>query len=382
MYKILLGESSDYITLILSLSLGDQMFELFNTPMRHQLPIPNVTGWNQARNMLNGEYVKLERFHRSNISFIPNNHVLVSLLNTEIPSGTAPEVAMALSDAFDNKMTQLGIGSPYGRPDFSINSWFYNKRTYEILLQDSSMFDADEVYENWQDARPIRVLHHPFNDISFAIPNGKYISNSTPGYAVITINPAMLLLQFKGYMDYCKEKTKQMQAPAIFLSQYPIFNMLKDHIDIAIRNRLVNIFDETDNQPYRSSHAIGLNNPTPYVDAALNSVIKNIGTQPYKFNRVLELIPAFTKATQRETTPYPINAITHYTGWIYNVARAPVLDFLIRYGIRYPNYENNDYINDIKRSLKEMEMDRSIPNNASPLARHYVNSLEGLVVTL
>ncbi len=359
------------------------MFEILNTPLKHQIGLTNVTGWNQARMVLNSEFTKLERYHRSNISFIPNNHILVQLLNAaNFKNGLLEEIAIDLSDQFDNMMTSLGIGSPYGRPDFSINSWFYNKRTYEILIQDSSLFNADDVYENWADARPVRILHHPFNDMSFAIPNGKYVNNGPAGYAVIMINPAMLAIQYKGYLDHCKRTTKIVQAPAIYVSQYPIFNMLKDHLDIAIRNRIIDTFLGNPLQPYRSSHSMALNNPTSYIDATVASVIKNIKAQPYKFNKVMEMMPAFSKETQRETLAFPFNAITHYTGWIFDVARAPVLDFLIHYGNVQPNFENNDYINDIKRSLREMEMDKSIPSNTPLSARYHIENLTKLTSVL
>lgn len=354
------------------------MFEIFNMPLRHQLPTPNATGWVQARSVLNTEFKRLERYHRNNITFVNNQNILVQLLaGIQFPSGELSSVALELSDQFDNKMTSLGIGSPFGRPDFSINSWFYNKRTYEILIQDSSLFDADETYTNWQDARPIRVLHHPFNDMSLAYPNGKYVSNEEPGYAVITINPAMLAIQYKGYLDWCMENNKGViNAPAIYVSQFPIFNMLKDHIDIALRNRLIAMYNGSPLAPYRSAYSTALNNPTTFVDAALASVIKNLRGQPYKFDKVLEMIPAFSKDTQRETTSFPLNAMTYSTTWIYDVARAPILDFLIRYGKQYPNYQNLDIINKIKRDITEMISEKSIPNNASPAARKYIEDLQ------
>lgn len=356
------------------------MFEIFNMPLRYQLPTPNATGWVQARKVLNAEYTRLERYHRSNVSFVNNQNILVQLLaDLQIPNGELGSVALELSDRFDNKMTGLGIGSVFGRPDFSLNSWFYNKRTFEILLQDSSLFDADDVYTNWQDARPIRILHHPFNDMSLAYPNGKYVSNEEPGYAVITINPAMLAIQYKGYLDWCMEFNKGMiNAPAIYVSQFPIFNMLKDHIDIALRNRLISMYNNEPLAPFRSAYSTAINNPTMYVNAALASVIKNINGQAFKFDRVLEMMPAFSRDTQREITAFPLNAMTYSTNWIYEVARAPLLDFLVRYGQANPNYQNLDVINQIKRSITEMINDKSIPNNASSVSRKYIEDLERL----
>lgn len=356
------------------------MFEIFNTPLRHQIGTINITGWNQARNVLNTEYDRLKRYHQQNISFVNNDHILVKLLaSTTFNSGLLSEVALELGDSFDNMMTPLGIGSPFGRPDFSINSWFYNKRTYEILVQDSSMFDADLIYENWKDAQPIRVLHHSFTDLSLAYPNGRYVSNEKPGYAVISINPAMLAIQYKGYLDSSKAGDNGIvQAPAIYLSKYPLFNMLKSHIDITLRNRLVATFQGNPVAPYRSAYSMAINNPTTYVDAALATVIKNLQVTPLKFDKVLEMMPAFSSDTQRSTLSFPFNAATHYTNWIYDVARAPILDFLVRYGNVNPNYQNLDIINDIKRSITEMEMDKSIPNNASAASREYYNSLKGL----
>lgn len=360
------------------------MFEIFNAPLRHQIGTVNVTGWVQARNVLNNEFERLKRYHQQNVSFVAGNHILVQLLaGVDFQDGLLDVVALELSDKFDNKMTSLGIGSPFGRPDFSINSWFYNKRTYEILVQDSSLFDAEEVYKNWKDARPIRVLHHTFSDLSLGFPNGRYNSNEKPGYAVISINPAMLAIQYKGYLDSGRANDNGIvQAPAIYLSKFPVFNMLKDHIDIAIRNRFINMFFGQANAPYRSAYSMAINNPTNYVDAALASAVKNLRSQPFKFDKVLELIPAFSVESQRGTMAFPFNIASHYTNWIYDVARAPVLDFLVRYGNVNPNYQNLDTINDIKRSLIEMKSDKSIPNNASDTVWTHIRNLEGLVAVI
>jgi hypothetical protein len=216
-----------------------------------------------------------------------------------------------------------------------------------------------------------------------AFPNGKYVSNANPGYAVIAINPAMLAIQYKGYLDFCQEQNKgMMKAPAIYLSQFPIFNMLKDHVDICLRNRLTDMLLGNPLSPYKSSYSMAINNPTTYVDAALASVIKQLKDQSFKFDKVLEIMPAFSVPTQRETMPFPLNASSHYTDWIFDIARAPILDFLVRYGNMSPNYQNLDIINDIKRSITEMETDKSIPQNASPVARTYFNNLKNLISAL
>lgn len=360
------------------------MFEIFNTPLQHQIGTINVTGWNQARNVLTAEFNRLLRYHRQNVSFVNNDHLLVRLLNsTEYDSGLLSEVALRLNGSYDNKMTSLGIGSPFGRPDFTLNSWFYNKKTYEILVQDSSLFDADYIYENWQDAQPIRVLHHPFNDLSLAYPNGKYVSNEKPGYAVISINPSMLAIMYKGYLDSDKVANNGVvSAPGIWISQYPLFNMMNSHIDIVLRNRLIAMFQGTPLAPYRSAYSMAINNPTSYVDTALATVVKNLRSQPFKFDKVLETIPAFSRDTQRGTTAYPLNIASHHTSWIYDLARAPLLDFLIRYNNVNPNYQNLDIINKIKRSITEMEMDKSIPPQTGAAPREYFNNLKGLVAVL
>ncbi len=360
------------------------MFELFNTPLRHQIGTVNVSGWNQAKQVLNSEFNRLRNYHQNNVSFVSNDHILVRLLTSiDFTNGLLNEIALDLNDSFDGMMTSLGIGSPFGRPDFSINSWFYNRRTYEILIQDSSLFDADWVYENWKQAKPIRVLHHPFTDLSLAYPDGRYVSNEKPGYAVIAINPAMLAIQYKGYLDSFKgTESAVIQAPAIYLSKFPIFNMLKDHIDIAIRNRCIKMFLGEPLASYRSAYSMAINNPTSYVDAGLASVIKTLRSQPFKFDKVLELIPAFSADHQRDVTPFPLNAMSHYTTWIYDLARCPILEFLVRYGNVNPNYQNLDIINDIKRSIVEMECDKSIPNNTSSVVKENFNNLKGLVSVL
>lgn len=355
------------------------MFEIFNDPVRHNIGTSHISGWNQSKAMLTAEMNKLFTYYRNNINFLPNQHFLVKLLNSvDYPtSGTIQATADMLSNYFQNNMTQLGIGSPFGRPDFSVNSWFFNKRTFEVLMMDDSSFDADDVYSNWKDAKPIKILHHPFNDLSLAIPNGKVDGGNVMGYAVILINPSMLAIQYKGYLDGLNSDLAITPfTTATFLHTYPILNTMGNMLDITIRNRLSAMYTGRPLEQFKRAHQVGVNNLTTQVDGALRSVLTLMRDQVLTFDKLLETIPSFTKVTQRDITPFPLNSMSRNTIWIYDVARAPLLDFLVRYNNDKPNYSNLQTLNLIKRSILEMEMDKSIPSNVSPIVKRHVDNLK------
>lgn len=355
------------------------MFEIFNDPLRHNIGTSHISGWNQSKSMLTAELNKLFTYYRNNITFLPNQHFLVRLLSNVVypTSGSLQVTADTLSNYFQNTMTQLGIGSPFGRPDFSVNSWFFNKRTYEIIMMDDSSFDADDVYENWKSAKPIKVLHHPFNDLSLAVPNGKVDGGNVTGYAVVLVNPAMLAIQFKGYLDGLRDDvTLTPFTIGTFLHTYPILNMMGDMLDITIRNRLTAMYVGRPLEAFKRAHQLGVNNLTSHVDNALRVVLNTMRDQVMTFDKLLETIPSFTKVNQRDITPFPLNSMSKNTLWIYDVARAPLLDFLVRYNNDKPNYQNLQTLNLIKRSILEMELDKSIPSNASPVVKRHIDSLK------
>lgn len=361
------------------------MFEIFNNPLRHNIGTSHVTGWNQSKALISAELNKLFTYYRNNITFLPNNHLLVKLMmSTTFPNtGEMQIVADQLSNIYQNMATQLGIGSPYGKPDFSMNSWFFNKRTYEILMLDNSDFDADKTYNEWKNAKPIKVLHHPFNDFSFSVPNGRYDGGNKVGYAVILINPSMMAIQLKGYLDGLGEGANltNLTIPS-FLFAYPVLNMMDDLVDITIRNRLISLYTGQPLEPFKRTHVLGLNNLTSTIDNTLKGLLDQLRNKAMKFDEVLETIPAFSKPTQRDTTPFPINAMTKNTSWIYDIARAPLLDFLVRYNNDRPNYQNLQMLNLVKRNIQQIEMDKSIPFNASPVVYTHLDSLKNATSNL
>lgn len=354
------------------------MYRLFNSPPDSTIGVTNLTGWRQAQSVIRAELNKLLTYYRGNNNFLPNDHPIVRLLlGLSIPDGNVSIVADRIRSHASNMMSSLYIGSASSRPDFTVNSYFFNRKTYEILIEDDSPFNEEDTYNNWADAKAVSILHHPFNDLHMALPNGNYDGDGKMGYAVIAINPAKLLIQYKGYLDHCvRSGIKMIDAPNVFAYKYVITNALLDVIDLCLRNRFIAMYTGEPLTAYRKRHPLGIIDPTNYVTSAFNVGLKSMRDQVMPFDKVLTQMPAFTKGTQRDITQLPLLAVSRNTKWILDVCRTPLLSFLLRYNRDKPNYQNLSILNDIQNSLKVMENDRSIPSNADSVILTPINQIK------
>lgn len=356
------------------------MYRIFNNPININIGTSVITGWHNTEKQLAFEFQKLFTYYRSNLNFLPASHPVVKLLELlSLTDGTAGEVADRVSAQAENMMSNLQIGSPSSRPDFTLGSHFFNSKTFEILLADDSIFNADEVYENWKEAKPIRILHHPFNDMSLGVPNGRYEGDNDFGYAVITINPAMLLIQYKGYLDSIRSNNMVNQVSVrTFAFQYPIINCMYDVLNIALRNRITASYLGRPLAPFTRRHPFSINNYTANIDKVIEVYIKNIGNQAMSMDKAIEAMPCYG-INARATLAYPEILASRNTKWIMDVARAPLLEFLVAYNNRTPNYQNLDFLNQIKRAITVMETDKSIPTNADGVVYRPINHMKEML---
>lgn len=358
------------------------MYTLFNDPPRFDPGIIVAPGWRQLRVDFYTEINKIAKYYRNSSHFVTNEHILAKILlsSKAVFKGNPLKYAEAVRSQSESSITAWGLHSAWTNGRMPDKSWFYNNAVTELLVYDDSTFDEQAEFINWTDIEAVKVHHHPFDDVGMGIPNGRYLGGNKNGYAVISINVAKLMLQYEGYLKALSNSGAGTRFnPHNFIYSYVLVNMLKSHMDCALRNRLVTLFEGGIPTKNPRSHNIALNDLSLQVSNYLIRVLEFLQKGAFEFNKVVGNMPAFSAQYQPEVLMLPEIAPTRYVSWILDLARAPLLRFLLEYNNRAANYKNLYYINEIKRSYSQTINDKTIPNYISGQALNDFHQLGSLL---
>lgn len=338
------------------------MYEFFNQVPKQTFGSWVVPEWRYVRDGLHAELAKLEPHYRNTATPLHNSHTLVKILLTLNTPMLANRLRMAdlVRQEVNSKLSNYGLISSITKGRVPDQPQFYNNNVTEFIIYDDSDFDEDDTVVNWESAEPIRVLHHPFNDVTLQIPNGKYMANNVQGFAVISVNIAMLLLQYRAWQEWYVSQGLPLQTCHYFLSRYPVFNMVKSHTDIVIRNRACDLFNKRPLAAFSRVHPVAINDYSSTIDRSLSTIMGYLDRGTYEFGKIVEIMPAIFKHNQAQVLPLPDIAPTRYVRWLMDLTRAPLLNFLIQYNQSKPNYRNLEDLIQVRRRLIEIRNDREI----------------------
>lgn len=335
------------------------MIELFQTNDGFNLGSTHLPIYKQLSSYVQRDVDKLITRYRASALFAKNEHVLSRFLATlnvsfqremEDYVYTVNRVGMDLAGV-------MGMSTPleYGR--VQPKSSFYNKACSEIWVAHDERFDIALAMNNWRDLEPVRVLTHPFSDLSYGRCNGTYVNPSETGLVVVAINLGMLAFQYRmwrrneGAIINGVRKTMQN-----FLSTYPLTNMVKSHIDIALFNRTFKkLMGETE-VDIPPKHPVAISNITLLADEYIRQLIEMLKKTPLKFNHLLTMLPSPNYGDLANLLRLPNAAPTNQIRWSLTLARLPLIYFLVALS-DYANSESRNlkFLNQIKIDLKVMQ---------------------------
>lgn len=208
-----------------------------------EVNIPNFTNipsFTYAKAQIDRDIAKFFDYFRTAPRFVNNQHLVVKILTMLSTSHTRDNYSFInrVRSEYISLVNTLEISTATNFGKIHYNGNFYNKSVKEIIIAHETDFDIDLAYENWTTLEPIKILSHPFTDLSMQRCNGNYQSEET-GYAVFAINVPMLALQFKAWSEL-NEKQKPRLRVGHFVSMYVLSNMLYTHFDLAYLNRIKN----------------------------------------------------------------------------------------------------------------------------------------------
>lgn len=340
------------------------MHNLFNNPRMFNSGTQQLPGWNNARESIYNELGKLARYFRESSEWILNTHPLVKLLKSDNTPlyDNADNTLEAARSRWLGDAELFGISTPYRRATHVPNNIAYPNNVHEYLVLDDSIPLGNEIKLQWQRLEPIRVLDHPYADLNLGIPNSRFIGDPVNGNrAYICINIPVLILQYRLWQKYEAERNSiPADSPQIFLSRYPLFNIVNSHMDIVLRNRFIQHYNQVDPAPFKRLRVggVAVNDTSHYVDRSLLAAVNIISSGNYTFDAINQQIPQLSYANVAQTLILPEMSYTRSVRWVYDASRLNWLAFLVEYNIAHGTDKNREDVDTMRRRIKAMKNDR------------------------
>lgn len=318
-----------------------------------------------VRGALTRDIERVVQYYRQSATWVDNTHLLVLILhnlNVSLRRSTLRYVD-TVRDVMSQTANQLRMSNSLGYGKVWSPGVFYGKHATEIIIADDSEFDITSAVERWRDLRPVRVLRHPFTDMSIPRAIGRNYDGTESGIAVISVNIPMLALQ---YREWCREERVGSSGVAMrthqFVSQYPLTNLAYSHVDIAVFNRMAALFYLEPVAPWRRIHPFYLQDLSETLDIALEKELALLRRKPLTMDQVLSVIPNITTATLRDTMRLPQVVPTRQVRWGLTIARLSLIRFLVNLNADMPAAKNRGYLNRLSLTLRAIRNDRGLSN--------------------
>lgn len=305
-------------------------------------------------------------YYTSHKTFVPNEHVLVKLLLSMITSmdRSPKEYVDAISESLSRTCAHFKFCSPTSYGVIHEKGTFYNLEIPEIIMSDERAFDVTHAAANWRQLRPVRVLNHPFTDLSIQRLNGKYRTDES-GYVVISINIPMLALQYKMW----SEEERMMGESGIsnrthhFVSMYPITNMMYSHLDWCIVNRLCATYFGNDKESFIRAHPFNVLDVTDRLDDVLDKEVDLLVRRPMSFDHMIEGITLVTSHSLNTLMHAPHGAPTRQFKWGLIMARISIIRLLVQVSKQMgATSSNRMHLNRLRRQITAILDDKGLRN--------------------
>lgn len=300
------------------------MYELFEDGNMPTFPVVRLGSIDLLKRTYQRETLRVIDYFGSRVSAIKNDHILNRIITTSCPplgSSIAQFYSLARMRApivADNM--QFTYSANYGKVFDGI---FYGGAK-EIILLDDSDFDPEYVYKNWRDVDAVKVITHPFTDYKLIPPFGQQYTRQDGVLTVLSVNIAMLLVQFKAWADYrfmVNDPNKLELGSTHFIRMHVIPNILRTHVEFVFYNRLKDIFYTLPN--YESINKL----PFPVIDyrkiadSIASEYCEKFRDKGNPYPKLFQNIPAIFKDNMSEVLMMPDMAKTKQVWWALFLAR-------------------------------------------------------------
>lgn len=361
------------------------MYTLFNNGSR--LKQTNVATYGLdyvKRELMKNQVERYKEYRSINPGYLKNEHILQRLIGMiDIPFlGDLPDYYLRVGTIVNRIAGQMGMVCSAHHGRINNQSYFYGKGVNEIIIAiaDDSLTPSD-IWFNWRNLSPIRVISHPVMGCTVAELDGNQeLKGLKPGAtAVIEINIPLLACQYHLWRMATAGMSPSgtLLPTAHFLTQVVLPNMISSHLDVAVLNTLHSLTGADEYVFMDTNLPFFMADYFPKLEAGLVELMGRFSRETYLYAEILRNIPVFGNDNLLETVKLPDIAFTNQSIWALMIARLPVIAMLLRFDELSRNSKNDADRNRIRRSLMEAESGKylvnGIPADVSKQVNEYID---------
>lgn len=293
------------------------------------------------RRLYERELSNVISYYHNSVYYLKNTQLLVRMLkHVDIPlhydADRFIEIARARAPYIASQF-KLTSDISYGK---IFDGEFYGAGNDEIIIYDESYINPYKAERNYRNIRAVNVLLHPQANLKLLLPNGK-INSTEVGLSVIRIDLALLAFQYRAFMLDKMSYTNMNEGLVEnhFIHMYVLPNMLYKHLDIAIMNRIMNLFYGAPMDDSLNKHPFIVGDYSAKLDKGLLGILKLLKNRRVKYEFMLRMIPGISELDMQYVLKLPDVAMTRQINWAMMLSRLKIIKFLIDLGgkeaIRY-----------------------------------------------
>jgi hypothetical protein len=289
---------------------------------------------------------------------------VISTIVSEIATGVGITNSINIGSVFENSFygdqsTTVFVTIDTGLPDISVNG---------SLLR-------------WKDVEAVRLLSGSVSDINLDLPNRTV--NKDNNLFVVGVDIPLLAMQYREWaLENLKRPPGEQQSIPQFLTHYPINNLLKSQLNVALFNRYlkVSLGGVVQNTVTRSvTPIIDFNKK---LDTELLEVKNHLERSELTVEELIRDFPLRYGFVLEDILPNLNVANTRAISWVTILAWLPYWDFVVTHV--YLNMDSNREIaGKLERSFKQIRSSRLSQSAPNSLLQDYIDSsLESFLLLL
>lgn len=321
--------------------------------------------WNYVRDRMGQNLAVLQDYYNNHDQRIDSSHLLLKVINffsagnyTDLSAFYQMVSIDALRIAHSLQMTSsLSFGKTFP-------GVFFGPGIQEIIIATDTPFNYRHGYANWRNLRPIKVVSHPFSDLTCPIPIGRNYTKIRDT-AVIEVNIPMLMIQYKAFRDYERviSEPGSERTAANFLGMYALPGMIYSYADHAVFNRLYNLIEGRENVPVTFSHPMSLVRVDTHINQLQIEIARVISERKYLVAEMLSTIQLIDLPSANELAILPETVGNRQTDWAKFTARIKFIELIVEIAKRVGGKQNRSDIQKIAREIRYARISGLLTNS-------------------
>lgn len=357
------------------------LFDIAPSDKRYGVNIPKFT---YVKKVLQYETQKVYDYHHFYKHYVKPNHLLAKLLfnlNVSYDRDIYSFVS-AVQDRTERLAKVYKLIHPTNQNAERHQGIFYNQSVNEYLIANDEPFNIAKAWELWENVVAVKIHAHHYSDVSLGIPNSKYPLDTGAGNAVISINVALLALQYRAWRYHLKQKMEHREAIPIFLYNYVFVNMLKRHVEICVINRTINTIMNRPVSPFSRLHPLFVYDMTTKLDEVIALRAQVLTERKADFKQLFLMFDPVFFSSWAAVLKLPNMAPTRNTRWVYLLSYLPYLHFYLTIISTQDARLDRHLAQQIKRHIGYMENTKEIPLITDEITHERLTEVKQLLANL